>query len=352
MRYLLSAALLFWALGLIGQPGGSLKVSVREAPPYSMQDAAGNWHGLAVGLWREIAEANQWTYEWVQDTASEPALAALRTGAVDVIAVVPLDPYLGPDLRQSYAYHESSLGVALPNSSSLWSTVAGVFSMQFLYVVAGLIVLLLIVGVLVYFLERGGNEEQFGGERSVWEGIGSGFWWAGVTMTTIGYGDKAPRTLPGRAIAMLWMLVALAVTSSLTATIITATEARNLVEFPEGLKKLTVGTVAGSPADDYLRRRGQQVKPADNAIIGLERLREKELEAFVDDVTTLRYLVKERDGLNANIQVTDARPVAFSFAVRTATLRDSIDRSLLHITQTERWRKRVGEYGGQQRRKQ
>ncbi|WP_367182700.1 ion channel [uncultured Christiangramia sp.] len=34
------------------------------------------------------------------------------------------------------------------------------------------------------------------------EDIGSGFWWAGVTMITIVYGDKAPVTFWGRAIAL------------------------------------------------------------------------------------------------------------------------------------------------------
>ena len=332
----------------VDQSGRNLLVAVRSAPPYSMQDEAGNWHGMAIDLWREVAEANRWTYSYVNFQTEDEVTAALLGGGIDVITLASLTDTSAQRLGHSYPYHMTSLGVALPKASGLWSTIKGIFSLQFLYIVAGLCVLLLVVGVAVYLVEKSSNEDQFGGERSTWEGIGSGFWWAGVTMTTIGYGDKAPRTFFGRTIAMLWMLVALAVTSSLTAAIITATEARKAIQFPQDLSKLETGVAEDSPAAKYLRELGQSTTSFRTALEGLKAREENTIEAFVDDVTTLRYLTDEHRQLGANVQETSAKPIYYTFAVRPdSPLIESLDRALLRTVLTERWREIVKQYGGQ-----
>jgi voltage-gated potassium channel len=50
---------------------------------------------------------------------------------------------------------------------------------------------------------------------NMWDGI----WWAVTTVTTVGYGDIYPKTVPGRIIGMIVMLVGIGFLSVLTATI-------------------------------------------------------------------------------------------------------------------------------------
>ena len=56
-------------------------------------------------------------------------------------------------------------------------------------------------------------------EPEVAENVGDGIWWAVTTMSTVGYGDIAPKTLPGRVLAGALMVVGVATFAMLTAGI-------------------------------------------------------------------------------------------------------------------------------------
>ena len=69
--------------------------------------------------------------------------------------------------------------------------------------------------LLVYEFERGAQGSNIGT-------FGDALWWAVVTVTTVGYGDKYPVTAEGRGVATLLMLLGLSVTGLLVATITAA----------------------------------------------------------------------------------------------------------------------------------
>ncbi|KAK3707975.1 hypothetical protein QZH41_010734, partial [Actinostola sp. cb2023] len=70
-------------------------------------------------------------------------------------------------------------------------------------------------GVCIWILESRANSDDF--QKSFTRGWFEGFWWAFVSMTTVGYGDKTPKTILGRAFGTLWILIGLVMIAIFTA---------------------------------------------------------------------------------------------------------------------------------------
>jgi voltage-gated potassium channel len=92
-------------------------------------------------------------------------------------------------------------------------------------------VLLILSGVIIFILELGRNEE--------FRDVADGWWWAIITFSTTGYGDKVPITLGGRIVAVVTIFVGIAGMSFLSGTFASVfvdqnTRARRgLMDFPK-----------------------------------------------------------------------------------------------------------------------
>lgn len=81
-----------------------------------------------------------------------------------------------------------------------------------LRIVVGILVIALSSGFVIIAFERNAPTEFF---RTIEDGI----WWAFVTLTTTGYGDKFPVTHAGRILGVVTVMAGLGVTALFTATI-------------------------------------------------------------------------------------------------------------------------------------
>jgi voltage-gated potassium channel len=79
--------------------------------------------------------------------------------------------------------------------------------------------LLYVASATVLIICAGGSGLALLEPQTVRGGFADGIWWAVVTASTVGYGDIAPTTLPGRLVAVVLMLTGVGLLSTLAASI-------------------------------------------------------------------------------------------------------------------------------------
>jgi hypothetical protein len=144
-------------------------------------------------------------------------------------------------------------------------------------------------------VERKHNKFQF---RPGLLGLFDGIWWSTVTMTTVGYGDKSPKTSIGKAIAIIWMFTAVIIISSFTASIastLTITGLQTNIKNVEDIRLVeNISVVGATNSEAYLVKEEIPVSKTYASPIGaLRALAKKENDVLIYDHTVLRYYINQ-----------------------------------------------------------
>lgn len=379
-RTLLSLVCLAWVFGFTslacaaGQPPGTeaaadtaaarepaanrLIVATHPVAPFVMRDENGELTGITIDLLEALRPSLRGEGEppvqlvYREMTVGE-MFQAVEEGKVDLAAgalTVTLDRERHVDF--SHPYFDSGLGIAVvaENESGWRHVVRQLATPEVLSVIGTLCVLLVISGFVICLVERRTNHEQFGGGWA--KGIGSGIWWSMVTLTTVGYGDKAPRTGLGRMLAIFWMIAGIVVFSTVTAAIASALTVHQLQTRITGIHDLAgarVMTVNDSTSELFLRRLKIRTRTTDDVSNAVAALARGEIDAVVYDAPVLRYLIKQRSDSNDLIVLKKTfEQEEYAIALPSGDpLAERINRGILRVTSESMWKDTLGYYLGQ-----
>lgn len=273
-------------------PQDTLIVGLKISPPFTIKNDYG-YTGLSIDLWEKIAENLHVEYRF-KEYDLEHVLPAIENGEVD-ICISPLTVTSERLLRFDFTqpFFTSKLSIAVPASTedTVKALISSFFSLGFLKAILVLLFVIFIFGLALWLIERKHNP-QF---NKKFRGIGDGIWWSAVTMTTVGYGDKAPQSTAGRVLAVVWMYTAIIIISSLTASItsaVTVHEIKSRVETIDDLKSIKVGTLKSSATERFLISQNiTELSYFHDVSEGLNALANQEIEAFIYDEPIMRYIM-------------------------------------------------------------
>ena len=325
---------------LAAEPGQRLTVGIKEAPPFVIAEPNGEWSGVAIDLWRAVAADLELDYELKPFELGE-LRGAIERGEVDaLVGALSITPEREAFVDFTHTYYVSSLGIAVPaGTDGALGAMAFLFSPAFLQLIAWLFLVLVLCGALMWWLERKANPEQFDSDRT--RGIGAGVWWAAVTMTTVGYGDKAPKSLGGRTVALVWMFSSLILVSVFTGTLASVMTVSGLdakVKGPEDLPRVRVAAVERTASGLWLHDERIGFVGYASVEDAIDALLAGKADAVVYDRPILSYLAREMG--EGAIQVLPRKFALHHYGFvlpPRSPLREPLNRAILQHTLTPEW---------------
>ncbi len=317
----------------------SLVIGIKQAPPFVDFNARNEPLGLSIDFWQLVQRDAGVSFSYKTFTTIPEMLDAVASGEVDM----SINPITVTDQRMermdfSQPFYISGTAMVRKQHNSWWTIIGNVFSWQFFSAVAILLMVIFIFGFLIWYFERKKNASQFG--RGA-HGLADGFWWSAVTMTTVGYGDKAPVTRGGRIVGFIWMFAAIIMISGLTAGIASSLTVQSLeskINSTEDLQRFKVGTITASSSKNYLDLFGVDSQGFTSVEEGLSAVANSQLDVFVYDRPILLHYLRNSDLEDLVLSTGNLKTDYYSFSFsKNSQLRDVLDPMVVKALKSQQW---------------
>ena len=331
-----------------------LRVAVYDVEPYGGRDRDGLYTGASVDLWRRVAEDRHWQYELTLVSRMDDVLSGLERHAYDVgIGAITITPERLARVDFSYPTHRSGAAAVFAKRTDAASAFYdyGAAAGELGLLIVAILVLLAVIGVLMWWFERSRSRDNTSEAASAVTSWHEGVYWAVVTMTTVGYGDKTPKTHLGRGLAVVWMVGSLVLVSLLTTNLI----ARITVSRVEGmvanrssdLAGKRLGAVSASSGAEYLDGQHVAYQKFETLPDALNAVTSGKLDGVVNSIGALQYLARTRftDAIAPPHGVLAPAYMAFALPMDSA-LKRPLDRALTIVSASPEWRSVEDTYFG------
>jgi len=308
----------------------TLRVGYAGSEPFVM--AGDQAEGIALNIWKEIAFNAELDYTFKPYSSINEGIVAIQSGELDaLVGPITINSQRAVNIAFSQPFFDTEMGILAPVMElTLWDRIKPLFSPNFLYAVFGFLMLLTFVGFLFWLVEGRKYPDEYGGKAA--QGIGSGIWLALVTMTTVGYGDMAPRTPLGRFVIGSWMIISLIMATSFVAGIattltLTGKSEKTITQLNQ-LENKKIAVPNYKKVIDNFKSIGGIPVTVDNVKEGYILLSEGEVDALVYDIVPLEYIANQASKTDFRLSKKNINPQHYGFVFPLNT-------DLRHITNIE-----------------
>ncbi|WP_249164079.1 transporter substrate-binding domain-containing protein [Bradyrhizobium jicamae] len=320
-------------------------VATKAAPPFAIKRSDGEWGGISIALWKRIADKAHLHYRLVETQSIPELLDGVANGTFDAgVAAVTVTAARAHRVDFTQPFYNTGLGIAVPINENPWISIGrALLSFNFFQAVGVLLCIAMTVGFLIWMLERHKTEHFAGGAK----GLASSFWWSTIAMTQAGASQNAPTTLPGRIVAMGWMIASVIAIAVFTAGITSTLTRRGLEGAVHGfndLRSVRVGAVENSATTDYLNHQRLSFRAFPDIQSGFSALAQGQIDAFVHDKPLLTWMV--HNDYSSLVRIVDTSFSNESYAIalpKNSAMRSTLDLAVLDQVESDWWQQKLYE---------
>ena len=329
----------FWGLSGFSatQTEPILRVGCSNFPPFILLEQGEAPKGYSIDLWEALAREKNLKFKWVPCNGVKEKLGKLDSGELDVaIGGITITRTREEKVDFTYPSFRTGLDILVPQKEtiSIWHGLAPLFTRSKLFIVGGFLLLIIISGHLMWLAERG--KEAF--NDNYFPGVFEGMYWAIVTASTVGYGDKAPAKWAGRALACLVIVISLPLFALFTAEIASSfaiQQFRYQIQGPEDLVRHRVGVVEGTTSADFISGLNIRVIYFDQIDHAFGALENGALEAIVYDAPILKYYASKQGAGKVRVVGKLFHPQTMGFALPNGSaMREGLNVGLLALEES------------------
>jgi len=327
-----------------------VRVAISPFAPFVMKSDSGKPTGYSIDLWRDVASHADLAFELIPATGVKEKLDMLAAAAVDVaIGGITITEKREERVDFTHASFNSGLDILIPvqaRQATFLDRIRPMLTRGKLVILLGFLFLIVASGHLMWFAERG--KDMF--NDRYFPGVFEGMYWAIVTASTVGYGDKAPVKWTGRALAAIVIIISLPMFAYFTAEMASAFtmyQLRSTIQGPGDLVGRRVAVLAGTTSDEFVSGIGADVRCKSEIIDCYAALEAGYVDAVVYDSPNLRYYAEHEGAGKVSVVGNVFAKQALGMAVPEGSpLRERINRALLALGESGRIAELRGEWFG------
>jgi len=316
----------------------TLRVGYAGSAPFISEGKPAD--GIVIDIWRAISFNQNLKSDLKAYHSVHEGMDAVRAGELDVlIGPITINSDRTKQITFSQPFYDTEMAILAPKIElTFWDHLSPFFSKTFLFAILGLLIILGIVGVLFYVIEGRKFPEEYG-EKPI-KGIGTGVWLAITTMTTVGYGDFAPKTTPGRFLLGAWMIISLIMATTFVAGIASTLTTTNLqdktiVELNQ-MEDKRIATPNFKKIIDKVKAIGGTPLAVNNVNEAYGLLKNGEVDAILYDLVPLEYVRTKKDKEKYLLSKKNIQPQHYGFVFPlNSEFRRDIDLGILELKEAD-----------------